>query len=62
MRLMLAAVILFAAVPQADAAGNKGQCKTRCDSTYQFCLNRATTKAAKKSCKIDHKSCKTGCR
>jgi hypothetical protein len=62
MRLMIAALFLSVAIPEADAAGNKGQCKSRCDSSYQFCLNRATTKNAKKSCKADHKTCKSSCR
>jgi len=62
MRLTIAALILTVAIPEAQAAGDKGQCKSRCDSSYQFCLNRATTKNAKKSCKVDRKNCKKTCR
>ena len=62
MRLILSALILCLAVPAAEAAGNKGECKSRCDTNYQFCLNRSTTKQARKSCKVDRKTCKKSCR
>jgi hypothetical protein len=61
MRLLIAGLILSVA-PTAYAAGPKGQCKNRCDSNYQFCLNRARTKQARKSCKADLKSCKGTCK
>jgi len=61
MRLIIAAVILSIASP-AFAASRKSQCKSRCDSTYQFCMNRARTKQQKKSCKADRKTCKSTCR
>jgi hypothetical protein len=59
--LPLLALIFATAVPEADAKINKGQCKNRCDSNYQFCMNRSTTKQAKKSCKVDRKNCKGNC-
>ena len=62
MRLIIAAVMLSVSVPGAEAAPKKGDCKDRCDSIYQFCVNRATTKQAKKSCKVDRKSCKHVCK
>jgi len=62
MRLTIAALILALAAPAVDAASSKAQCKNRCDSNYQFCMNRATTKNAKKSCKQDRKTCKGSCR
>jgi len=62
MRLILAALVVCIALPEADGAGNKAQCKNRCDSNYQFCLNRATTKAARKSCKADRKLCYSTCK
>jgi hypothetical protein len=61
MRLLIPALILAVSMP-AFAASKKGQCKNRCDSNYQFCLNRATTKQAKKSCKTDRKNCKGTCK
>jgi hypothetical protein len=61
MRFTIAALILAVSMP-AFAADKKGQCKNRCDSSYQFCVNRATTKQAKKSCKVDRKNCKGQCR
>jgi hypothetical protein len=61
MRLTVAALILTIATP-AFAASRKSQCKSRCDSNYQFCMNRATTKQSKKSCKADRKSCKSVCK
>lgn len=61
MRLIIATLILALAAP---AAGPKdsGTCKNRCDSNYQFCMSRAITKAAKKSCKADRKTCKSQCK
>ena len=61
MRFSIAALILAVSMP-AFAANKKGQCKNRCDTNYQFCLNRSTTKQAKKSCKTDRKNCKGTCR
>jgi hypothetical protein len=46
----------------AFAGKNPGACKSRCDSNYQFCVSRAVTKNAKKSCKADRKSCKSQCK
>ncbi len=62
MRLAIALLILALAAPSAHAASKKAQCKKRCDSNYDFCMNRATTKQAKKSCKADHKSCRGTCK
>jgi hypothetical protein len=63
MRFVIAAVlILGVGLPAAEAAGDKGACKSRCDTNYQFCVNRATTKQARKSCKVDRKTCKATCK
>ena len=62
MRFILAALILTIAIPEAEAAGTKAVCKNHCDSNYGMCVNRATTKNARKSCKTDRKLCKSGCR
>ncbi len=61
MRLIVATLILALASP-AWARKDNGACKNRCDSTYQFCMSRALTKAAKKSCKADRKTCRSQCR
>lgn len=66
MRFMIATFTLGAvlALPMPVAAGGKnpGACKNRCDSNYQFCMSRAITKNAKKSCKADRKTCKSQCK
>jgi len=63
MRLILAVLIFSVTLPEADAgSGNKAQCTNRCDSNYQLCVSRAGTKQARKSCKVDRKLCKSGCR
>lgn len=64
MRFLIASLILAVTLPAAEAGAPdpKGQCKDRCDSMYQFCLNRTHTKQARKSCKADRKLCKHSCR
>jgi hypothetical protein len=62
MRLAIAAFILSLAVPSADAASKQAKCRKTCDSNYGFCMNRATTKQMKKSCKSDHKGCRVTCK
>ncbi len=62
MRFIVATLILSLGMPIADAAGSKGACRNRCASMYQFCLNRSTTKAARKSCRVDFKNCKGQCK
>jgi hypothetical protein len=62
MRLFIAAVAVWIAIPAAEAKTARSECRNRCDSTYQFCLNRATTKQAKKSCKSDRGRCKNVCK
>lgn len=62
MRIGIAALILAIALPPAQGASKKAQCKNRCDSNYQFCMNRSVTKQAKKSCKSDRKNCKGTCK
>lgn len=57
----IAILILGLMLPIANAAGPVGACKNRCASMYQFCLNRSTTKAARKSCRVDFKNCKGQC-
>jgi len=61
MRFAIAAIIFAVSMP-AFAADKKAQCKNRCESSYQYCVNRATTKQAKKSCKVDRKNCKGQCK
>jgi|GraSoiStandDraft_41_1057321.scaffolds.fasta_scaffold03615_4 hypothetical protein len=62
MRFVIAGLILSVALPAAEAGSrNAGQCKARCDSNYQFCQNRSTTKQARKSCRADRKICKKTC-
>jgi hypothetical protein len=61
MRFMMAVLILTVSAP-AFAADRKGQCKTRCDGNFQYCMKRATNKQAKKICKTDRKNCKGQCR
>jgi hypothetical protein len=62
MRFVIATLVLMVALPEADAASRKGQCKNQCDTQYRFCLNRSTTKQARKSCKTLRGSCKGSCR
>lgn len=63
MRFAIAGLILALTLPVAQAKGrvDKGQCKDRCGSNYQFCLSRARTKQARASCKADRKTCKSSC-
>jgi hypothetical protein len=61
MRFVIATMILALATP-AWAGKGGGACKDRCDSNYQFCMSRAITKNAKKSCKADRKTCKSACK
>ncbi len=62
MRFVIAGLILLLSVPAAEAAGPRGQCKTQCNTQYQFCLNRSHTKQARNSCKVSRKNCKSQCR
>lgn len=62
MRFLIAGLVFSLLVPAMEAKSAKGQCKTRCDTTYGFCMNHAVTKAAKKSCKADRKNCKGQCK
>jgi hypothetical protein len=62
MRLIIAVVVLSVMIPAAEAKNVRAECKNRCDSSYQFCLNRATTKQAKKACKTDRGKCKNVCK
>jgi hypothetical protein len=67
MRFMIASLItagLFLSTGTPALAGGKNPdaCKSRCDTNYQFCVSRAVTKNAKKSCKADRKSCKSQCK
>ena len=65
MRFAIAVLILAVTLPSAEAAGKgnpKHQCQTQCDSGYQLCKNRSTTKLARKGCKINRKSCRSVCR
>jgi hypothetical protein len=45
----------------ADKKPPKQQCTDRTDSTYQFCQSRATTKGARKACKVNKKVAKKQC-
>ena len=62
MRFLIASLILTIGSPAYAGGRNTDACKNRCDSNYQFCTSRAVTKAAKKSCKVDRKACKSQCR
>jgi hypothetical protein len=63
MRFVVTGLILLMGLPAAEAASSpKAGCTSRCSSSYQFCLNRSHTKAARKSCRTSHKSCKQTCR
>lgn len=61
MRLLIVSLIAALLIPAAEAKSPKSKCKNRCDANYQFCMNHAITKAAKKSCKADKKNCKGQC-
>ncbi len=61
MRLIVATLILAVASP-AWAGKNTATCKSHCDSNYQFCMSRAVSKAAKRACKADRKTCKGSCK
>jgi hypothetical protein len=62
MRFLIAGLVATLLIPAAEAASPKAQCNNRCDTNYQFCMNHAVTKAAKKSCKADKKNCKGQCK
>ncbi|HML16104.1 MAG TPA: hypothetical protein VK419_03725 [Bryobacteraceae bacterium] len=62
MRFLIAGLVVSLLIPAAEAASSKAQCQNRCSTNYQFCMNHAVTKAAKKSCKADRKNCKGQCR
>lgn len=62
MRYLIAALVLFVAVPAGEATSTKSTCKSRCQVQYEFCLKRATTDRGKKLCKVERKSCKGTCR
>jgi len=62
MRFLIAGLVATLLIPAAEAALPKAQCNNRCDTNYQFCMNHAVTKAAKKSCKADKKNCKGQCK
>lgn len=62
MRILIAGMILAIAVPAGYAKGNKGQCKTQCNSMYHFCMGRSLTKQARKACKAQHKMCRSHCK
>jgi hypothetical protein len=64
MRFAIAALVVAVLAPSSQAAGKgspKHQCKTMCDNNYEFCTKRATTKAARHTCKVSRKSCNKVC-
>jgi hypothetical protein len=62
MRYLIAAVVFFAAIPAGEATPpSKAQCKSRCQTQYEFCLKRSLTKRAKASCKLDRNRCHGTC-
>ena len=62
MRFLIAGLIVALTLPATAAAKtSRGQCKDRCSGQYQFCLNRAHTKQARKLCKADRSGCKSRC-
>ncbi len=67
MRFVIASLVTFSflgtiASPAYAGGRNTDACKSSCDTNYQFCVSRAITKAAKKSCKNSRKTCKSQCR
>ena len=62
MRLATLAWILSLALPAwAGKVPPKQQCLDRSERDYQMCQNRATTKGARKACKVNKKSVKKQC-
>jgi hypothetical protein len=63
MRIAAVGLILGLALPAwaADKTPPKEQCTDRCATNYEFCQNRATTKDARKACKVNKKACKKQC-
>jgi hypothetical protein len=62
MRFLVASLILSIGTPAFAGRKNTDACRSRCDTNYQFCMSRAVTKNAKKTCKVDRKACKSQCR
>lgn len=62
MRVMTVSLIVALATPVFSGTKSPSTCKSHCDSNYQFCMSRATTKSAKKACKTDRKNCKGQCK
>jgi hypothetical protein len=61
MRFAIAGLLLAMTLPAANARNYKKECKDHCVSQYKFCLNRSTTKGARKACKAERKVCKSHC-
>jgi len=63
MRMVTLGMILGLAIPAwaGDKRPPKQVCGDRCSSTYEFCQARASTKDARKSCKINRKNCQKQC-
>ena len=62
MRFAIGGLLLLTSLPAIGAnTGPRGQCKSRCDSSYNFCLNRSILKNARKACKTERKACKKTC-
>jgi hypothetical protein len=54
-------LIMLAAIPSMEAKSATAQCRKRCVVEYKFCLNRSTTKQARRECKVLEKTCKGTC-
>ena len=60
-RFLTSVLLLAAALPLAEAGPPKRNCGNLCETTYSACMRNARDRAARKSCKVTHKSCKRTC-
>jgi hypothetical protein len=60
MRAYIAAAILTALTLTAAPSQQK-QCKSSCDVSYNFCMQRAIGKQGRKTCAANRATCKKGC-
>lgn len=61
MRFAIASLLVLAGLPAMAADSPQKACEKSCSARYKFCMNAATTKQMKKSCKTTRKTCKKGC-
>jgi len=58
----IALMTLAGALPVTGAPDVRGKCLNTCKQQYEFCLKASTTKAARKTCVVSRKNCKSGCK